>query len=79
MIQKFVEERYGFKYNPEYIVRLYSKDTPEREYYVWRPFASGFLEAEFWFDTIRKKFSCKEYEIHDKSGTWDPIVDDSFS
>jgi len=79
-MQAYVEETFGCKYNVNNVTRLPHKDTPERMYFLWCPGTDKTLHGEFWLNRYTLMFSRKQDEPrHNKSVTWDPIMDDTFA
>ena len=72
-LKSFIEQSYCAKYQPQHIVPNLAKNTSTKKFFLYRPFASGFLETEFYFDTILNAF------MRNVAADWDPLYEDTFS
>jgi hypothetical protein len=73
-LKQFIEQEYCMVYNPHHIIPQLHKNTEYHKYFMYRPYASGLLQTEFYYDVKKKKFM----RYTQQSG-WDPMMDDTFS
>lgn len=59
-LRSFIEKTYCVKYNPLHVYPLIQKNTKNKKYFLYRPFKTGFLQQEFWFDVLLDKFVQEE-------------------
>lgn len=72
-LKSFIEKSYCAKYQPHHIVPNLAKNTPTKKFFLYRPFPSGFMETEFYFDTLLNVL------IRNAESDWDPLYEDTFS
>ena len=73
-LKRFIEQTYSIVYNPLHILLQTHKNTDDMTYFIYRPYQSGFLQTEFYYDNINKKFVRFPNNVD-----WDPLTDDTFS
>lgn len=73
-LKRFIEQVYCIEYKPENIVPQLHKNTEYKKYFMHKPYASGFLQTEFFYDVQRNKFMPLNHEVD-----WDPLTEDTFS
>ena len=73
-LKRFIEQTYCIEYNPEHVASLKHKNTGKMKCFMYKPYKTGFLQTEFYYDTVNKKF------VRLVNGVdWDPLSDDTFS
>jgi len=73
-LKLFIEQTYSMPFKPEHVLMQTHKDTDNMQYFVYKPYPSGFLQTEFCYDIINKKFVRFPNNVD-----WDPLNDDTFS
>lgn len=73
-LKRFVEQVYCVEYNPAHVIPMFSKNTNDKIYFTYKPFKSGFLETEFYYD-VKLKRLIRLNNVVD----WDPMMNDTFS
>ena len=74
-MEQFIERTFNFKYNPLHVVPLVHLNSDTKQYFMYRPFESGFLEQMFCFDMKLNRFMRRD----DYRPDWDPATNDTFS
>lgn len=73
-LKRFIEQVYCMEFNPSHIIEEISNKMDDKVYFIYRPFESGFLQTEFYYD----KNTNRLFRVNNIVD-WDPMFEDTFS